>query len=65
MFLDLMLKLYIQTLLFFRRKDGASAIEYVIIVTIVALVILGAGTDLGTKIKGVFTSVSNGLSSGT
>lgn len=61
MFLDLMLKLYIQTQLFFQRKDGASAIEYVIIVTIVALVILGVGTNLGTKIKNVFGSVAAGL----
>jgi len=61
MFLDLMLKLYIQTQLFFQRKDGASAIEYVIIVTIVALVILGVGTNLGTKIKNVFNSVAAGL----
>jgi pilus assembly protein Flp/PilA len=62
MFLDMMLKLYIQAQLFFRRRDGASAIEYVIIVTVVALVILGAGTGLGDKIKGVFTAVGNGIS---
>ena len=61
MFLDLILKMYIQTQLFFRRKDGASAIEYVIIVAIVALVIIGFGTGLGDKIKGVFQKVSDAL----
>ena len=61
MFLDLILKIYIQTQLFFRRKDGASAIEYVIIVAIVALVIIGFGTGLGDKIKGVFQKVSDAL----
>jgi pilus assembly protein Flp/PilA len=61
MFLDLILKVYIQTQLFFRRRDGASAIEYVIIVAIVALVIIGFGTGLGDKIKGVFQKVSDAL----
>ena len=61
MFLDLILKMHIQTQLFFRRKDGASAIEYVIIVAIVALVIIGFGTGLGDKIKGVFQKVSDAL----
>lgn len=65
MFLDLMLKLYVKTQLFFRRQEGASAIEYVIIVAIVALVILGVGTGLGDKIKGVFNSISDGLPSGS
>ena len=61
MILDLILKMYIQTQLFFRRRDGASAIEYVIIVAIVALVIIGFGTGLGDKIKGVFQKVSDAL----
>jgi len=61
MFLALMMKMYIQLQLFVQRKEGASAIEYVIIVTIVALVILGMGTNLGTKITNVFSSVAAGL----
>ena len=65
MFVDLILKAYVQTQLFFRRSDGASAIEYVIIVAIVALVIVGVGSGLGEKIKGVFTSVSNALPAAT
>ncbi len=57
MILDLFLKFYIHAQLFLRRRDGASAIEYVIIVAIVALVIVGVGTGLGEKIKGVLDKV--------
>lgn len=35
---------------FFQRKDGATAIEYLILVAIVALVVLAAGTTLGPQI---------------
>ena len=59
MFLDLMLKLYIQTQLFFKRQDGASGIEYAIIVALVALVIIGAGSGLGGKIASVFNTLAN------
>lgn len=65
MFLDLMFKLYIQALQLFRRKDGASAVEYVIILTIVAVVIVTFGGEIGTKITGVLQSVSDGLPAGT
>ncbi|MBK3443538.1 MULTISPECIES: Flp family type IVb pilin [Pseudomonas] len=61
MILDLFLKFYIHAQLFLRRRDGASAIEYVIIVAIVALVIVGVGTGLGEKIEGVFEKVSEAL----
>ncbi|WP_350615951.1 Flp family type IVb pilin [Pseudomonas sp. HY7a-MNA-CIBAN-0227] len=61
MFLDLMLKVYIQTQLFFRRKDGASAIEYVIIVSLVAVVIIGFGTGIGDKISALLLRVQNGI----
>ena len=65
MFLDLMLKLYVQTQLFLTRKEGASGIEYAIIVALVALVIVGAGTGLGTKIKTIFTNMSTSMPTGT
>ncbi|QLG91161.1 Flp family type IVb pilin [Pseudomonas yamanorum] len=61
MFLNLVMKLCIHAQLFFRRKDGATAIEYVILVAIVALVIVTAGQGLGGKISNVFTSISNAL----
>ncbi|MDT9630406.1 Flp family type IVb pilin [Pseudomonas marginalis] len=65
MFLDLMLKLYVQIQLFFKRKEAASGIEYAIIVALVALVIVGAGTGLGTKISGIFTSIATKLPTAT
>lgn len=61
MFLTLMTKLYIQLQLLFYRKDGASAIEYVIIIAMVALVILTAGPTLGTKITAFFTKIQTAL----
>ncbi|KRP72496.1 Flp family type IVb pilin [Pseudomonas paralactis] len=61
MILDLFLKFYIHAQLFLRRRDGASAIEYVIIVALVALAIITFGTEIGDKIKGVFQQVSDGL----
>ena len=65
MILDLFLKFYIHAQLFLRRREGASAIEYVISVAIVALVIIGFGTGLGDKIKGVFQKVSDALPAAT
>ncbi|MGK9415710.1 Flp family type IVb pilin [Pseudomonas cedrina] len=61
MLLDLMLKFYVQAQIFFRRRDGASGIEYAIIVAMVALVIVAAGAGLGDKIKSIFERVSNGM----
>ncbi|KGE68949.1 MULTISPECIES: Flp family type IVb pilin [Pseudomonas] len=65
MFLDLMLKMYVQTQLFLGRKEGASGIEYAIVVALVALVIVGAGTGLGDKIKTIFTNMTNNMPTGT
>ncbi|OIN51983.1 pilus assembly protein [Pseudomonas azotoformans] len=65
MFLDLMLKIYVQTQLFFKRKEGASGIEYAIIVALVALVIVGAGSGLGAKVASVFNSIANKMTTAT
>ncbi|WP_411381304.1 Flp family type IVb pilin [Pseudomonas sp. MPB26] len=61
MLLDLMLKFYVQAQIFFRRTDGASGIEYAIIVAMVALVIVAAGAGLGDKITSIFDRVSKGM----
>ncbi|MBX7274899.1 Flp family type IVb pilin [Pseudomonas sp. ERGC3:05] len=50
MVFNLLIRLYVQLQVFFQRKDGATAIEYLILVAIVALVVLAAGTALGTQI---------------
>ncbi|OAE10834.1 pilus assembly protein [Pseudomonas simiae] len=50
MVFNLLMRLYVQFQVFFQRKDGATAIEYLILVAIVALVVLAAGTLLGPQI---------------
>ncbi|MFP3494403.1 Flp family type IVb pilin [Pseudomonas sp. SIMBA_059] len=50
MVLDLLIRVRDQLLLLLYRKDGATAIEYLILVAIVALVVLAAGATLGPQI---------------
>ncbi|MBD8100034.1 Flp family type IVb pilin [Pseudomonas fluorescens] len=61
MVLALLMKLYVQLQLLFHRKDGATAIEYLILVAIVALVILAAGTTLGPQITAFFTRIGTAI----
>ena len=58
MFLNLMIKLFTRFQLFFYRKDGASAIEYAILIAIVSLVIVTAGSALGPQITNVFSKIT-------
>lgn len=44
-----------------RNEDGATAIEYGLIAALVALVIVGAVTTLGTNVTGIFNSVASSL----
>lgn len=46
---------------FFKREDGASAIEYAIIAGLIAVVIIAAAGPLGEKIAGVFEHITNKL----
>ena len=45
------------------RKDdkGATAVEYGLMVALIAIVIIGAVTILGTKLSGLFTDVGTSL----
>ena len=43
-------------------ESGASAVEYGLLVALIAVVIIGAVSTLGTTIKTMFTSVSNAIS---
>ncbi|WP_433201897.1 Flp family type IVb pilin [Dactylosporangium sp. CS-047395] len=43
------------------REKGATAVEYGLLVALIALVIVGVVTTLGTKLKGVFTDVTTGI----
>lgn len=46
------------------RQKGVTALEYVLIIAVIVIVIIGAvsSIDFGTKVTGVMTSVGNSLS---
>ena len=46
---------------FIKDESGATAIEYGLIAALIAVVIIGALTTMGTKLTTTFTSVSNKL----
>ena len=44
-----------------REEKGATAVEYGLMVGLIAVVIIGAVTLLGTELKDIFTDVKNSL----
>ena len=46
---------------FMRDERGATAIEYAIIASGIAVAIVASVTSLGSSVKGMFTSVSTAL----
>ena len=53
---------YIQKFLsFLRDEEGASAIEYALLVALIALAITAGATTLGTKIGGMFNNAADQL----
>ena len=44
-----------------RDKKGATAIEYGLLAALIALVIIGAVTTVGTSLQGVFNDVASGI----
>ncbi|MES2293104.1 MAG: Flp family type IVb pilin [Pseudomonadota bacterium] len=46
---------------FVRDESGATAIEYGLIAALIAVVIIGALSAIGSKLTNTFTSVSNKL----
>ena len=48
---------------FIREEDGASAVEYGLLVALIAVVIIGAVTALGTSISGTFKDASTAIGS--
>jgi len=50
-----------QVVRFMREEEGATAVEYGMMVALIAAVIVGIVTTLGTKVNGAFTTVSNAL----
>jgi len=54
------MKTYLQkTLAFIREEEGASAIEYALLVALIALAITGALTYFSGKISDVFNAAGN------
>jgi len=49
---------------FLRDESGATAIEYGLIAALIAVVVIGAVTAVGTNLSATFTSVSGGLTGG-
>ena len=47
---------------FVKDESGASAVEYGLLVALIAVVIIGAVTMLGTTISGMFTKVNSSIS---
>ncbi|MGD0216725.1 MAG: Flp family type IVb pilin [Desulfobaccales bacterium] len=47
---------------FFKDESGASAVEYGLLVALIAVVIIGAVTLLGTNLKTTFTNVAAQIS---
>lgn len=46
---------------FLGDESGATAIEYGLIAALIAVVIIGAVTTVGTRLNTAFTRVGNGL----
>lgn len=54
-------KFIARTARFVRDENGVTAIEYGLIAALIALVIIGAVTTLGTNLKGVFSTIANSI----
>ena len=58
------MKTYLQKIMaFLRDEEGASAIEYALLVGLIALAIVAGATTLGTKIGNMFTKAAGSLPS--
>jgi pilus assembly protein Flp/PilA len=47
---------------FLSDESGATAIEYGLIAALIAVVIIGAVTAVGTNLKGTFNNIANNVS---
>jgi len=46
---------------FFRDESGATAIEYALIASLIAVVIITAVSTVGTKVSNTFNEIGNAL----
>lgn len=47
---------------FIRNEDGATAIEYALIASLIAIAIIASLSALGTKLQKTFSNISSNLS---
>jgi pilus assembly protein Flp/PilA len=47
---------------FMKDESGATAIEYGLIAALIAVVIIGAVTAVGTNLKGTFNNIASNVS---
>jgi len=46
---------------FFNREEGQGLVEYALILVLIAIVVIGIVTVLGTRVSTVFSQVNSGL----
>lgn len=51
-----------QIMRFVKEEDGATAVEYGLMVSLIAVIIIGAVTTIGANLLTTFTTVGNALS---
>lgn len=56
-----MLKLYTRFQVWRASDEGATAVEYGLMVALIAVVIIGAVTAIGLALEGKFTEVGNAV----
>jgi pilus assembly protein Flp/PilA len=54
-------KLYVRTRNFFERDEGATAVEYGLMVALIAVVIIGAVAAVGGALDDVFQDIGEAL----
>lgn len=54
-------KLVLATRRFLQDEEGVTAIEYGLIAALIAVVIIGAVTTVGTDLRGVFQTIAAAL----
>lgn len=54
-------KLYVKARTWAEGDEGATAVEYGLLVALIAVVIIAAVTGLGTSLKGIFEDVAEAI----
>jgi pilus assembly protein Flp/PilA len=50
---------------FFNDESGASAVEYGLLVSLIAVAVIGAVHSLGTQVSTTFNNAATGIKTGT